>query len=56
VLISIALSALFYYVPFIGKIIPSELHIVVCAVAASVLMAIIAPIKIENDTAEEGGK
>ncbi len=51
VLISIALSAVFYYVPFMSKIIPTDLHIVVCAVIASVAMAIIAPIKVD---AEQG--
>ena len=34
--------------------IPTELHIVLCAVIASVLLAIFAPIKL--DSAEEGKK
>jgi hypothetical protein len=48
------LSAICYYVPFVSKIIPTELHIVLCAVIASVLLAIFAPIKL--DSAEEGEK
>ena len=55
VLAAMALSILCYYVPIIGKIIPSELHIVLCAVIASVILAIAAPIKTE-DEAEEGKK
>lgn len=55
VLTAMALSILCYYVPIIGKIIPSELHIVLCAVIASVILAIVAPIKTE-DEAEEGEK
>ena len=34
--------------PIIGKIIPSELHIVLCAVIASIVLAIVAPIKPED--------
>ena len=55
VLVAMLLSILCYYLPIISKIIPSELHIVLCAVIASVLLAIFAPIKTEND-AEEGEK
>ena len=53
VLMAMLLSILCYYVPFISKIIPSELHIVLCAVIASVVLAIFAPIKTDN-AAEEG--
>ena len=55
VLVAMLLSILCYYVPIIGKIIPSELHIVLCAVIASVVLAIFAPIKVEDD-AKEGDK
>lgn len=48
VLLAMLLSVLCYYVPVIGKIIPSELHIVLCAVIASIVLAIIAPIKPED--------
>lgn len=48
VLLAMLLSVLCYYVPIIGKIIPSELHIVLCAVIASIVLAIIAPIKHED--------
>lgn len=52
VLISIALSAVFYYIPFMSKIIPSELHIVICAVVASVVMALVTPIKTDAESIE----
>ena len=52
VLVAMLLSALCYYVPVISKIIPSELHIVLCAVIASVALAIFAPIKQENESGE----
>ncbi|MBE6534304.1 MAG: AzlC family ABC transporter permease [Ruminococcaceae bacterium] len=55
VLVAMLLSILCYYVPIIGKIIPPELHIVLCAVIASVVLAIFAPIKVEDD-AKEGDK
>lgn len=54
VLLSMALSLVFYYVPIIKRIIPSELHIVICAVAASVVLAVFAPIK--TDVSEEEAK
>lgn len=53
VLLSVALSSVFYYVPAISKIIPTELHIVICAVVVSVILAIVAPKKGEA-TGEEG--
>ena len=52
VLLAMLLSALCYYIPAISKIIPTELHIVLCAVIASVILAIIAPIKAENSDGE----
>lgn len=48
VLVAMFLSFICYYVPFVGEIIPSELHIVLCAVLASVALAIIKPIKDED--------
>ena len=53
VLFSMAISAVFYYVPAIGKIIPTELHIVICAVIVSVILAIVAPKKPDGE-GEEG--
>lgn len=53
VLLSVALSSVFYYVPVISKIIPSELHVVICAVTVSVILAIFAPKK-SAATGEEG--
>jgi predicted branched-subunit amino acid permease len=55
VLLAMALSLVFYYVPIIKRIIPTELHIVICAVAASAVLAIFAPIK-TDDGGEEAKK
>lgn len=52
VLLAMLLSAICYYIPIVGKIIPSELHIVLCAVIASVILAIVAPIKTEKNDGE----
>ena len=49
-----ALSAVFYYVPAIGELIPSELHIVICAVIVSVVLALVAPKKPDESEGEEG--
>ncbi len=54
VLFAMALSAVFYYVPAIGELIPSELHIVICAVIVSVILAIVAPKKPDDSEGEEG--
>lgn len=54
VLFAMALSAVFYYVPAIGKLIPSELHIVICAVVVSVILAIVAPKKPNDSEGKEG--
>ena len=43
VLLAIALSCIFYYVPGLNKI-PNGFSIIICAVAASVLMAAVAPV------------
>ena len=54
VIVAMALSIACKYLPQIGKIIPSELHIVLCAVLASVALAIFAPIKLEEDVDDAG--
>lgn len=54
VLIAMGLSLICYYVPAVSKIIPSELHIVLCAVLASVILAIIAPIKVNDEESDSG--
>lgn len=43
VLLAIALSCIFYYVPGLNRI-PSGFSIIICAVAASALMAVAAPV------------
>ncbi len=48
VLLSIALSCVFRYVPCLNKI-PSGFTVIICAVVASVIFAIVAPIKTEDD-------
>ena len=48
VLIAVALSCLFYYIPVLSAI-PSGFTIIVCAVAASGIMAFVAPISGEED-------
>lgn len=53
VLLAMALSAIFYYVPVMSKIIPSELHIVICAVVASVVLAIVKPVNTDDSDDKE---
>ena len=48
---AIALSCTFYYTPVLNKI-PSGFVIVICAVAVSLLFALIAPIDVDEE--EEG--
>lgn len=48
VLLSIALSCIFRYVPALNKI-PSGFTVIICAVIASVIFAIVAPIKTQED-------
>lgn len=48
VLIAVALSCLFYYIPVLSAI-PSGFTIIVCAVAASGIMAFVAPISGEEE-------
>ncbi len=47
VLIAVALSCAFYYIPFLSAI-PSGFTIIICAVVASVIMAIVKPIKVDK--------
>jgi hypothetical protein len=42
--IAVLLSCLCYYVPFLSKI-PSGFTVIICAVTASAIMAVLAPIK-----------
>lgn len=49
VLLSAALSCLFRYVPFLYETVPSGFVIIICAVAASVVMALVAPVPQEEE-------
>ena len=51
VLLAIAISCAFRYIPLL-KVVPSGFTVIICAVAASALFAIIAPIKAEEKEAE----
>lgn len=51
VLLAIAISCAFRYIPLL-KAVPSGFTVIICAVAASALFAIIAPIKAEEKEAE----
>ena len=51
VLLSIAISCAFRYIPLL-KAVPTGFTVIICAVVASVLFAIIAPIKTEEKEAE----
>lgn len=51
VLFAIAISCAFKYIPLL-KIVPSGFTVIICAVAASLLFALIAPIKTEENTRE----
>lgn len=51
VLFAIAISCAFKYIPFL-QIVPSGFTVIICAVAASILFALIAPIKTEENTKE----
>lgn len=52
VLLAVALSCAFRYIPALSKI-PSGFTVIICAVVASALFAIIAPIKTENTPEKE---
>ncbi len=49
VLIATALSCAFYFIPMLSKV-PSGFSIIICALVAATIMAIVAPINIEEDT------
>lgn len=51
VLLAIAISCAFRYIPLL-KVVPSGFTVIICAVVASVVFAIIAPIKAEEKEAE----
>ncbi len=51
VLLAIAISCAFRYIPLL-KVVPSGFSVIICAVVASALFAIIAPIKAEEKEAE----
>jgi predicted branched-subunit amino acid permease len=51
VFISIILSCAFKYLPVLNTV-PSGFVIIICAVVASVIMALVAPIKIETEEVE----
>lgn len=51
VLFAIAISCAFKYIPLL-KIVPSGFTVIICAVAASLLFALIAPIKTEENPKE----
>lgn len=48
VIIALCLSCIFYFTPFLNTI-PSGFTIIICAVIASIIMAIIKPIKIDEE-------
>lgn len=52
VLSAIALSCAFKFIPVLSKV-PSGFAIIICAVAASVLFALVAPVKSEEVSADE---
>ncbi len=52
VLVAIALSCIFYYVPFLKNNIPSGFTIIICSVIASALLAVIAPLPVKEDNNE----
>ena len=51
VLLSIALSCAFYFIPFL-KSVPSGFSIIICATLASVVFAILKPVEDEEEVAE----
>ena len=51
VLIAVALSCAFYYLPVLKEI-PSGFTIIICAVLAAAVMAVAAPVKAEEESHE----
>ena len=52
VAMAIMLSCLFYYIPCLKQV-PSGFSIIICAVLASGVFAIVAPIEVEEETDDE---
>lgn len=52
VLLAIALSCLFYYLPILKDNVPSGFTIIICAVIASAVMAFVAPLPVSEDNNE----
>ena len=52
VAIAIALSCAFRYIPALSKV-PSGFTVIICAVAAAVILAVVAPIKVEEEVTED---
>lgn len=52
VLLSIALSCAFKYVPFLQNV-PSGFVVIICAVVSSVIFAIVAPVKADDSTPDK---
>lgn len=52
-LTAIAISCAFRYIPLLSKV-PSGFTIIICAVLASVIFAIVAPIKVDEEVQENG--
>jgi len=53
VLLSVAVSCLFRYVPFLYANVPSGFVIIICAVFASAVMALVAPVSQEEEAQHE---
>ena len=52
VAIAIALSCAFRYIPALSKV-PSGFTVIICAVAAAAILAVVAPIKVEEEVTED---
>ncbi len=52
VLLALVLSCIFYYIPFLKNNIPSGFTIIICAILASAILAVIAPLPIQEDKDE----
>lgn len=52
VAIAIALSCAFRYIPVLSKV-PSGFTVIICAVAAAAILAVVAPIKVEEEVTED---
>lgn len=52
VAIAIALSCAFRYIPALSKV-PSGFTVIICAVAAAAILAVVAPIKVDEEVTED---